>query len=126
MHVDDERSVLEGLALLLKLDGYTVQSAASGTEALLLATGGLQPDVIIVDFNLAEDINGAEVAEQIRGVLHYTPPIIMLTGDLSNAEFPYITQAPVWLIRKPVNPELLLAALPGLIQLSRATRRLAR
>jgi DNA-binding response OmpR family regulator len=75
-----------------------------------------------VDFNLGEDLNGAEVAEQIRGILGYTPPVIMLTGDLSNAEFPCVTDAPVWLIRKPVNPQLLLAALPGLVQVSRATR----
>ena len=126
LHVEDERSVREALALLLTSVGYTVQGAASGPEALLLASEGLQPDVIIVDFNLDEHMNGAEVAEQIRGILRYTPPTIMLTGDLSNAEFPCVTGAPVWLNRKPMNPQLLLAALPGLIELSRATRALTR
>lgn len=123
LHVDDERPVREGLALLLRMDGYDVHGAANGPEALQLAGDGLRPDVLIVDFNLGEPMNGAEVAEQIRGILRYTPPIIMLTGDLSNAESPWVTEVPVWLARKPLNPDLLLAALPGLVQLSRATRR---
>jgi two-component system CheB/CheR fusion protein len=126
LHVDDEPSVRNTLALLLGTPGEEVHGAASGPEALHLASKGLQPDVLIVDFNLDQDMNGAEVAEQIRRVLHYTPPIIMLTGDLTNAEFPTITEVPVWLTRKPTNPQLLLAALPGLIGLSRATRPLLR
>lgn len=123
MHVDDERQVREGLALLLRVDGYDVRGASSGAEALQLGREGLQPDVLIVDFNLGGGMDGAEVSEQIRGALGYTPPIIMLTGDLSNAHFPFVTEVPIWLTRKPLNPEVLLAALPGLIQLSRATRK---
>jgi DNA-binding response OmpR family regulator len=122
LHVDDEQSVRDALAMLLSADGYDNHSAARGPEALLMASAGLKPDVLIVDFDLRDKMNGAEVAEQIRGILHYTPPVIMLTGDLSNAEFPAITEVPVWLTRKPLNPHLLLAALPGLVQLSRATR----
>jgi histidine kinase len=122
LHVDDEQQVLEGLASLLNVNGYEAHGACSGPRALQLAREGLHPDVMILDFNLGDDMNGAEVAEQIRGVLGYTPPIVMLTGDLSNAEFPCITDAPVWLVRKPLDPRLLLAALPGLVQVARATR----
>jgi CheY-like chemotaxis protein len=122
LHVEDERPVREAVAMLLRADGYVVNSATSGPEALQLASGGLHPDVLIVDFTLDEEMNGAEVAEKIRRILGYTPPIIMMTGDLSNAEVPCITEAPIWLTRKPLNPALLLAALPGLIQVSRATR----
>lgn len=51
LHVDDERSVRESLSMLLRADGYVVSSAASGTEALQLASAGCRPDVLIVDFN---------------------------------------------------------------------------
>lgn len=122
LHVEDEQPVREAVAMLLRADGYLVYSAASGPDALQLARGGLHPDILIVDFTLDEEMNGAEVAEKIRRILGYTPPIIMMTGDLSNAEIPCITEAPIWLTRKPSNPALLLAALPGLIQVSRATR----
>ena len=121
-HVDDEPSVRSSLATLLRTDGYDVHGATSGSEALRMVSEGMEPDILIVDFNLDQNMNGAEVAEQIRKVLHYTPPVIMLTGDLNNAEFPAITEVPVWLMRKPMNPHLLLAALPGLVALSRATR----
>jgi len=126
LHVDDERSARESLSMLLRADGYAVSSAASGAEALQLASGGLHPDVLILDFNLDQQMNGAEVAEEIRRILDYAPPIIILTGDVNNAEFPCTTEVPVWLARKPLNPQLLLAALPSLVQLSRATRNLLR
>ena len=126
LHVDDERSVRESLSMLLRTDDYRVSSAASGTEALQLASGGLNPVVLILDFNLGQQMNGAEVAEQIRKILSYAPPIIMLTGDVSNAKFPRITEVVVWLTRKPLNPQLLLVALPSLVQISRAVRKLPR
>jgi CheY-like chemotaxis protein len=124
LHLDDERSVRESLSLLLRADGYQVSSAASGPEALQLASRGLRPDVLIVDFNLDRQMNGAEAAEQLRKVLNYATPIIVLTGDVSNAQSPFTTEVPVWLARKPLDPRLLLAALPSLVQLSRATRKL--
>ncbi len=124
LHVDDEQAVRASMALLLRTDGYGISSAASGTEALQFASDGLHPDVLIMDFNLGAHVNGAVVAEQIRQILCYTPPIIMLTGDVSRAKFPRIAEVIVWLTRKPLNPQLLLVSLPLLVQLSRATRNL--
>ena len=114
----------KAMALLLSGEGYSIINAASGPEALRLVTDGLRPDLLIVDFNLGHAMNGAEAAEELRRALGYALPVIMLTGDPASAELPWITDAPVWLARKPLNPELFLAALPGLVQLSRATRAL--
>jgi len=122
LHVDDDRSVRETLSMLLSGDGYGVSSAANGAQALQLAGQGLQPDVLIVDFRLDGELNGTQVVQQLRRILGHTPPIIMLTGDPASAELPWIADAVIWLARKPLNPRLLLAALPSLIQLSRATR----
>jgi CheY-like chemotaxis protein len=122
LHIDDEKSVRDALAMLLRAHGYVVTSAASGPEALELAGEGVKPDVLIVDFNLDDEMNGAEVAEKIRGTLHYMPPVVLLTGDLSNAEVPCVTDVPVWLMHKPLNAEMLLTALPALVQLSHAMR----
>jgi CheY-like chemotaxis protein len=122
LYVEDEQPERSALALLLQVEGYAVKAVASGPEALAMAQGGLRPDILIVDFHLDSQMNGTEVAEQIRRVLGYTPPIIMMSGDLSNVEVPCISEVPVWLLSKPMNPRLLLAALPSLVQLSRATR----
>jgi CheY-like chemotaxis protein len=122
LHVDDDESVRVSISMLLRATGYAIVSAANGTEALQRVSEGLHPDVLMVDFHLGSQTNGAEVAEQIRKTLSYALPIIILTGDVTNARFPHIVEAFVWLASKPLNPELLLAALPNLVQLSRTTR----
>jgi len=114
--------VRQAVALLLRVERYQVLGAAAGDEALQLALGGLRPDVLILDYDLGEGMNGAELAQQLRRSLGYSPPILMLTGDPASAEVPWITDAPIWLAHKPLDPRLLLAALPGLVQLSRAMR----
>ena len=122
LHVDDDESVRESVSGLLRSTGYRIISAATGIEAIQLVGEGLYPDILIVDFHLGSQMNGAEVAEQIRRTLSYALPIIILTGDVTNARFPRIVEALVWLTSKPLNPQLLLAALPNLVQLSRTTR----
>jgi DNA-binding response OmpR family regulator len=126
LHVDDEAQVRTSLALLMRAENYDVRSAATGAEAIAWVADGLQPDVLIVDFQLGEEMDGADLTQELRRTLGYTPPIILLTGDPSNAEVPWTTEVPVWLAQKPVNPELLVAAMAGLVQLSRAVRDLVR
>lgn len=124
LHVDDDAGVRASLRLLLSTEGYWVSSAATGREAVQQVQAGFDPDVLIVDSQIDEDMDGAEVAEQIRIALGYSPPVIMLTGNPARAELPWIVDAPVWLAAKPVNPQLLLIALQHLVPLSRATRAL--
>jgi CheY-like chemotaxis protein len=122
LHVDDEQVVRDSLALVLRGHGYALANAASGSVALQLVAEGFRPDILIVDFYLEDELNGADVAQQVRLNLGYSPPVIMLTGNPTDAELPWITDAPVWLARKPLNPRLLLAALPGLVAVSRSMR----
>jgi hypothetical protein len=44
----------------------------------------------------------------------------MLTGDPANAEVPWLADAPVWVARKPLSPDTLIAALPPLVAFRRA------
>jgi CheY-like chemotaxis protein len=124
LHVDDEHAVRESLSMLLGSDGYNVLSAASGLEALQLTARGNRPDVLIVDFNIDHEMNGTELVRQYQRSVGYAPPIIMLTADPVSADPPRMTNAPIWMARKPLDPRLLLAALPSLVQWSRATREL--
>jgi len=122
LHVDDDVGVRASLSLLLTAEGYSLSSAATGREAVQQVREGFAPDVLIVDSQIDEDMDGAEVAEQLRIALGYSPPVIMLTGNPARAELPWIIDAPVWLAAKPVNPKLLLIALHHLVQLSREMR----
>jgi two-component system response regulator GlrR len=122
LHLDDNQSVSDSMAILLRSDGYQVSSAHSGSEALQAVMDGLHPDVLMMDFNLGRGGNGASITQELQHLLHYTPPVIMLTGNPISAKYARLPDTLVWLTGKPLNPLLLLASLPSLVQLSRATR----
>src|SRR5256885_16877743 len=77
--VDDETAVRESLRRALTLDGYDVELAADGAEALYrLDTGDVQPDAIVLDL-LMPNFDGLETARRLRGTGNRTP-ILMLTA----------------------------------------------
>ncbi|MFP3557248.1 response regulator [Paraburkholderia sp. SIMBA_049] len=62
--IDDCEDALRALATVLSLDGYAVETAASGGAALRLLEMS-RPDVIIADIGLP-DLDGFELAKAIR------------------------------------------------------------
>ncbi|QAY86150.1 response regulator [Pseudomonas arsenicoxydans] len=82
--VEDDAELLELLGNLLKSEGYQVAMAIDGATALDSVThGGVQPDLILADFNLPGSINGLQMITQLRKKLHRSIPAIVLTGDIS-------------------------------------------
>jgi hypothetical protein len=65
-------------------------------------------------------MTGTEVAEELARLLGHAVPTIILTGDPANAEVPWLAEAPVWVARKPLLADTLLAALPPLVAFRRA------
>jgi two-component system response regulator RegX3 len=76
MVVEDENTLREALAYLLKKEGYAITEAADGEQALSLFEKN-HPDLIILDLMLP-GISGTEVCKRIRKVSNV--PIIMLTA----------------------------------------------
>ncbi len=77
--VDDERALRDSLRRALALEGYDVDLAADGVEALtLLASHEVEPDAIVLDV-LMPGVDGLEVARQLRRAGNRTP-ILMLTA----------------------------------------------
>jgi two-component system response regulator MprA len=78
--VDDERPVRESLRRALELEGYEIELAADGQEALqrLDANGEGQPDAVILDV-LMPVIDGLEVCRRIRRSGNRVP-VLMLTA----------------------------------------------
>ena len=73
--VDDEVQIRRFLRAGLELDGFAVEEAESGIQALRCAT--LQPpDLVILDLGLP-DMDGSEVLERLRG--WSTVPVIVLS-----------------------------------------------
>lgn len=63
--VDDDESVREVLALLLRKEGYEVATAENGFDTLLKPKGVVIPDVIISDLNMLE-MSGFEFPSGVR------------------------------------------------------------
>lgn len=121
LHVEDDEPLRRSTAMLLRVAGYEAREAAYGEQALSQAEvlrGRL--DVLIVDYHLGDGLTGAEVAEQFARLLGHAVPTVILTGDPANAEVPWLADAPVWMARKPLAPDTLLAALPALVAFRRA------
>ena len=80
--VEDESSFSEALEFLLGKEGFSVITAATGTEALKkFEQGGI--DLILLDLMIPE-ISGTEVCRQIRAKSKV--PIIMLTAKDSEVD----------------------------------------
>jgi two-component system response regulator AtoC len=65
--VDDEPSIRKYLQTLLEVDGFSVQSVASGKEALERVGAGEHPDYIILDV-LMPEIDGLETLRRLMQV----------------------------------------------------------
>jgi CheY-like chemotaxis protein len=120
LHVEDDVALADSVRLLLKSAGHGSVQAYSSAEALGKVTNdGIQPDVLIVDYNLNEEMTGTDVAEQIARITGYPVPTIVLSADLPNAEVPWLPGAPIMLVSKPVDPNSLLETVEHFSELHR-------
>jgi two-component system response regulator MprA len=77
--VDDERAVRESLRRALELEGYEIELAGDGSEALqALKDEESQPDAVILDV-LMPGIDGLEVCRRLRAAGN-SVPVLMLTA----------------------------------------------
>ncbi|HET9862356.1 MAG TPA: response regulator [Steroidobacteraceae bacterium] len=121
LHVDDDEALRRSTGMLLRSAGFETREAVCG-EAALTQIEALRGrlDVLIVDYDLGAGMTGTELAEDVARLLGHAVPTVMLTGDPANAEVPWIADAPVWVARKPLHSDTLLAALPPLVAFRRA------
>jgi len=76
--VDDERAVRESLRRALELEGYGVELAEDGEEALRRLELEPSPDVVVLDL-LMPGVDGLEVCRRVRRS-GSSVPVLMLTA----------------------------------------------
>ncbi len=77
--IDDNRAVVDILAVCLGEEGHTILSALTSDEGLKLVTL-FQPDLVLLDIVLP-GMNGMEVLKRIRSINPSTR-VVMLTGNI--------------------------------------------
>jgi two-component system, chemotaxis family, CheB/CheR fusion protein len=118
LHVEDDGPLAANVAALLRTQGYVPLTAADGSAALALLRRAT-PDVLIMDFNLPGEMDGADVAQEICRTLGHVVPAIFLSGELANAALPWLPGAPLLFLAKPADPEVLLHAVESFAALGR-------
>src|SRR5205814_7942058 len=76
--VDDERAVRESLRRALELEGYEIELAGDGREAIERLEKEAEPDAIVLDV-LMPGLDGLEVCKRIR-LRGSRVPVLMLTA----------------------------------------------
>jgi two-component system, OmpR family, KDP operon response regulator KdpE len=80
--VDDEPQILRALRINLRVRDYEVHVAATGSEALQVASR-YPPDLVILDLGLP-DLDGVQVIQGLRGWTK--APIIVLSGRADSSD----------------------------------------
>jgi two-component system response regulator MprA len=115
--VDDEAPVREALRRALTLEGYSVELAADGAEALHRLGDGGGADAVILDV-LMPGVDGLEVCRRLRSAGNRVP-VLMLTArdEVSDRVAGLDAGADDYLV-KPFALEELLARLRALLRRS--------
>jgi len=124
--VDDDDDVRQTLAEVLLLEGYAVEQAASGEEAIAIAREK-QIDSFLLDMEMPR-MSGVEVCRVIRSIEHYlTTPVIFITGVEENWGLAEAFGAGADdLITKPPNIHIVRARVKGHLQRMEFFQRLQR
>jgi DNA-binding NtrC family response regulator len=112
--VDDERNIRNNLAMVLESEGYKVDKASNGDDALLEVKAGLY-DIVFVDIQMPK-MDGLELLRYLRG-LRPKMPVVMLTayGTVSRA-VDAMKLGAVDFIEKPFDPKNILLLCEEILQ----------
>ena len=115
--VDDERAVRESLRRALELEGYEIELAGDGQEALLrlAANGDSQPDAVILDV-LMPGVDGLEVCRRIRRAGNGVPVLMLTARDAVENRVAGLDAGADDYVTKPFALEELLARVRALLR----------
>ena len=119
--MDDERAVRESLQRALELEGYEIELAADGREALArLENGEPQPDAVILDV-LMPVIDGLEVCRRLRRGGNRVPVLMLTARDEIENRVAGLDAGADDYVPKPFALEELVARIRALLRRSTGT-----
>jgi two-component system response regulator MprA len=113
--VDDERAVRDSLRRALELEGYDVELAADGEEALERLSANGEPDAVILDI-LMPKMDGLEVCRRLRREGHRLPVLMLTARDEVENRVSGLDAGADDYVTKPFALEELLARIRALLR----------
>ena len=110
--VDDEETVRSSTAAALRLYGLQVDVADGLAQAReIAASPGHRLDALITDFRLRNEEDGIALAAELRAMLGWKLPVLLVTGDTAPERVRQAQQSGLRVLYKPVKAHDLVEAL---------------
>ena len=104
--IDDEQGILETLRILLKNDGYDVETVQGGKAGLEALKRG-RPDVVLADIRMPQ-VSGLDVLAAVKDQDPETPVILMTAQASLQSAIQAVNQGAFQYIQKPFPNDYLL------------------
>src|SRR2546427_3781617 len=118
--VDDEPSLAELLASVLRYEGWEIRTAGDGASAVRAARD-FRPDAVVLDIMLP-DFDGLEVLRRVRAEIPHVCVLFLTARDAVEDRVAGITAGGDDYVTKPFSLEEVLARLRGLLRRANLTR----
>ncbi len=113
--VDDERAVRESLRRALELEGYEIELANDGQEALYRLESQAEPDAVVLDV-LMPGLDGLEVCKRLRRSGSKLPVLMLTARDAVENRVAGLDAGADDYLTKPFALEELLARIRALLR----------
>mgnify|MGYP001613541831 FL=1 len=115
--VDDDPVVTRLVGELLKVQGFTVETAKDGIDAMIMVKKE-KPDLIVLDIMMPE-LNGYEVLRALKFSDEYKSiPVILLTARGQELDKRIGQMMGIDYLQKPLNREILLEKIQKAMRVS--------
>jgi two-component system response regulator HydG len=118
--IDDEKSMIETLSVLLKREGFDVLAALSGSEGIERFAES-KPDLVLTDVRMPK-VSGVDVLEAIRERDPTTPVVLMTAQASLQSAIQAVNLGATHYVQKPFSNEELVAILRRSLDIGRVER----
>ena len=112
--VDDEANITDLVATALRYEGFDVEVAANGTDALRSAET-FRPDLVVLDVMLP-DRDGFAVVKRLRADGHHVPVVFLTARDSTEEKVKGLTVGGDDYVTKPFSLEELIARVRAVLR----------
>ncbi|MFV8050987.1 response regulator transcription factor [Mycobacterium sp. 48b] len=114
--VDDEPALTNLVTMALRYEGWNVDVAHNGSDAMAMFTD-TEPDVVVLDIMLP-DVDGLQILQQVRAAETYTPTLFLTARDSVVDRVSGLTAGADDYMTKPFSLDELVARLRSLLRRS--------